>query len=73
MSNKCNYCSAVDTLEHHLYQCLESKKIWDKLEDYIYMVYQCTKIGGKTLIFLGTAKYYEIKGQSINFDQQYEQ
>ena len=33
----------------------------------------------KTLIFLGTAKYYEIKGQRINmyqrinFGQQYEQ
>ena len=36
MSNKCNYCVAVDTIEHHLYQCSESKKIWDKLEDWLF-------------------------------------
>ena len=35
MSNKCNFCQSVDTLEHHLYQCKNSKIIWDKLEKWL--------------------------------------
>ena len=35
-SNQCNYCQAVDTVEHHLYQCKVSKKIWDQLEIWLY-------------------------------------
>ena len=35
-SNRCNFCESIDTLEHHLYQCFESKKIWDKLESWLF-------------------------------------
>ena len=31
-SEQCIYCSEVDTLIHHLYDCVESKKIWKNLE-----------------------------------------
>ena len=34
-SNKCNFCHSVDTIEHHLYQCENSKIIWDKLENWL--------------------------------------
>ena len=34
-SNKCNFCHSVDTIEHHLYQCKNSKIIWDKLENWL--------------------------------------
>ena len=32
----CNFCESIDTIEHHLYQCVESKRIWNKLEGWIY-------------------------------------
>ena len=35
-SNQCNYCQAVDTIKHHLYQCKESKTIWDQFEIWLY-------------------------------------
>ena len=35
-TNKCNFCKSIDTIEHHLYQCTESKKIWDNLEDWLF-------------------------------------
>ena len=35
-SNKCHYCKSIDTLEHHLFYCSETKCIWDKLEIWIY-------------------------------------
>lgn len=35
-NNKCNYCKEIDTIEHHLVSCPESKIIWDKLEKWIY-------------------------------------
>ena len=37
-SNKCNFCPAVDTIEHHLYQCDESKTIWLKLENWLFQI-----------------------------------
>ena len=36
LSNKCNYCQAIDTIEHHLYQCKDSKTIWEQLELWLY-------------------------------------
>ena len=35
-STKCNFCESIDTIEHHLYQCIESKRVWNKMEWYIY-------------------------------------
>ena len=35
-SSGCNYCQSKDTIEHHLYQCKESKTIWDRLENWLY-------------------------------------
>ena len=35
-SNMCNYCKAIDTIEHHLFQCNQSKNLWNKLETWIY-------------------------------------
>ena len=26
LDNKCEYCNNIDTLEHHLFYCIESKK-----------------------------------------------
>ena len=34
-NNKCNFCQSVDTIEHHLFQCKNSKLIWDKLENWL--------------------------------------
>ena len=35
-SNTCNYCEAIDTIEHHLYQCSQSKNLWNTLEIWIF-------------------------------------
>ena len=35
-SNRCNYCEAVDTIEHHLYQCNQSKNLWNQVETWIF-------------------------------------
>ena len=34
-SDKCFYCLKVDTIEHHLFECTESKKIWAKLNKWM--------------------------------------
>ena len=34
-NNICNFCQSIDTIEHHLYQCKNSKTIWDKLENWL--------------------------------------
>lgn len=31
-SKKCNYCQAINTIEHHLFYCKGSKAIWNHLE-----------------------------------------
>jgi len=33
-NNKCNYCNEIDTIEHHLYTCSESKKIWQSVQSW---------------------------------------
>ena len=35
-SKTCNYCKAIDTIEHHLFKCSQSKNVWNKLEKWIY-------------------------------------
>ena len=32
---KCNYCTFIDTLEHHLYYCPTSIDFWDKISKWI--------------------------------------
>ena len=32
---KCNYCSLVDTLEHHLYYCSASMDFWENVSNWI--------------------------------------
>ena len=34
-SDKCFYCLKVDTIEHHLFECTESKKNWVKLNKWM--------------------------------------
>jgi len=41
-SNLCKYCKQVDTIEHHLFECPASQKIWEQLENWIYMNLECT-------------------------------
>ena len=31
-SEKCSYCDHCDTIEHHLFECHTSRKLWDQLE-----------------------------------------
>ena len=31
-TDRCNYCNDLDTIEHHLYTCTESKKIWQSVQ-----------------------------------------
>ena len=35
-SKNCNFCKSIDTIEHHLSPCIESKRIWNKMEGWIY-------------------------------------
>ena len=35
-TNKCTYCNEIDTIEHHLYYCKESRIIWEKLENWVF-------------------------------------
>ena len=32
--NICLYCDKIDTIEHHLYECNESKYFWNRLENW---------------------------------------
>ena len=34
-SNNCIYCAEIDTLEHHLFECSESQKIWKNLNKWM--------------------------------------
>ena len=36
----CDYCQQIDTIEHHLYECVESKKIWTSLERWILEMFE---------------------------------
>ena len=33
--NKCIYCNNIDTLEHHLYTCIECEKLWELISEWI--------------------------------------
>ena len=33
--NICIYCDKIDTIEHHLYECDESKYFWKRLENWM--------------------------------------
>ena len=35
-SSLCIYCKKIDTIQHHLYECKESMKLWTKIGDWIY-------------------------------------
>ena len=32
----CIYCTQVDTIQHHLYECKENTKLWTKIQDWIH-------------------------------------
>ena len=32
----CIYCKKLDTIQHHLYECKESMKLWTKIGDWIH-------------------------------------
>ena len=32
----CTYCRNVDTIQHHLYECEESRKFWNSVENWIH-------------------------------------
>ena len=34
-SNTCNYCKGIDTIEHHLFDCPESKQFWNKVAGWL--------------------------------------
>ena len=34
-SNKCIYCSEIDTVQHHLYECPQCKIIWNQLKKWM--------------------------------------
>ncbi len=34
-SRKCIFCSETDTIEHHLYGCVESRKFWCRVEKWL--------------------------------------
>lgn len=33
---RCIYCYTINTIEHHLFECVSSTKIWNGLESWIY-------------------------------------
>ena len=35
-SNKCQICTDIDTIEHHLFKCPASQTMWIKLESWLY-------------------------------------
>ena len=35
-NNTCQYCDKIDTLEHHLYECRESKALLNKIEKWLH-------------------------------------
>ena len=34
-SDKCFYCPEIDTIEHHLFECSKSKKLWQELKSWM--------------------------------------
>ena len=34
-NNTCNYCEEIDTIEHHFFDCNESRKTWKSLQNWI--------------------------------------
>ena len=35
-SPQCIFCTSIDTIQHHLYECEECKNFWKSIEDWIY-------------------------------------
>ena len=41
-SETCNYCNQLDTIEHFLYDCHSTKRLWDEFFDWWYTVSDTT-------------------------------
>ena len=39
-SNKCSYCNKIDNIEHFLFWCTQSRKIWTQLETWYQSVFE---------------------------------
>ena len=66
-SPKCNYCTSVDTIEHHFYYCHISIEFWKKLSHVIYEVFNLNIQFTVCEILLGLSTHNNFQIKCINF------
>ena len=66
-SPKCNFCTSIDTIEHHFYYCHTSIEFWRKLSHVIYEVFNLNIQFTVCEILLGLSTHNDFQIKCINF------